>query len=130
MSACQLGLAVVGPAVGVVLDVLEKRAAHGDVEQLVAAADREDGDVLLKRFVEEAHLLGVAVFVRLVGEGAALFAVELRVDVYAAHQEEALGVGGQVLVVHELAAGAGHLEASRGSSRCAPRWGLSSGGWR
>ena len=48
----------------------------------------------VERLVEEPQLVRVALVVRAVGERAALFAVELRVDVDAAHQQEARGVLG------------------------------------
>ena len=49
-----VGAAVFVPAVAVGLDVLNEGAAEGDVQELVAAADAEDGQIAVQRLVRAA----------------------------------------------------------------------------
>jgi hypothetical protein len=70
--------------VAVGLDVLDEGATECDVEEFVAAADAKDGNVAIERLVEEPQFMCITLLVGAVGLWAALFAVEVGVNVDAA----------------------------------------------
>ena len=69
-------------------DVLDETAAKGNVQELIAATDREHGKVAGKGCREERELELVALRHRRLGVGAKNSAVAARVDVNAAREKE------------------------------------------
>ena len=79
------------PVVADVLgQVLDEVAAVGDVQQLRAAADREHGHVARERRLEQRQLGVVALAADAVVSGCGVAAVQLRVEVRAAREDEAV----------------------------------------
>ena len=88
-------------------DVLHQRAAGGDVQHLGAAADRQQRHVAGHRAARQIDLELVAARLRVVGQRVAILAVEDRVDVAAAGQQD------PVDFVQHLARALGDLEHAR-----------------
>ena len=84
-DAERLAVALVPDLLGQMLDEV---AAAEDVQQLEAAADRERREVALERRLEQRQLARVAVRLRRVGRGVSLGAVEGRVDVDPAREDD------------------------------------------
>ena len=89
------GVAIIVGAVA--LDVLKERAAQGNVEELMAAADSQHRQIALNGPTQEAKLMDIAPSIGPVGLGAPLFTVELGVYISAARKKQAIqplkGVG-------------------------------------
>ena len=88
-------------------DVLDERAAGGDVQDLRAAADREQRQVAGHRPARQIDLELVAPRLGIVDRRVAILAVEHRIDVAAAGQQQA------VELVEQLARALADLEHAR-----------------
>src|SRR5438132_12362385 len=77
----------------VVVEVLDGRAAERDVATLLAAADAEDGQPLASGLLEQAQLCVVELPVHLAEPPVRLLAIEGRIDVPAARQQQPVHVG-------------------------------------
>ncbi len=80
--------------------VLEQRSPQRHVQELVAAAHRQDGQAPLQRLTEETQLVGVAGPVGPLRLRVPPLPVQARVDVPAPGQQQAGRVRGQVRPVH------------------------------
>jgi len=95
------------------LDVLEQATAEGYVEELVSAADRQDGEVGAKGRIEEGELELVALRVDTADPFVALGAVANGVHVDAAGKNQAAtnvecGTGGGAVEVERFQARLAH----------------------
>src|SRR5690348_4274522 len=77
----------------VVIEMLDQRAAQGDVDDLLTAADAEDRQLLLMRLLEEAQLGLVELAVDRPDLVVLGLAVEGRVDVPTARKQQAVDFG-------------------------------------
>ena len=96
------------PDLGVVLrlDVLDERAARGDVHHLQAEADSEGGDVVAARGGGEGEVVLLAARVHPLAARVALFAVDGGIAVEAAGEQDAVETAQQFLGVLGLLIGA------------------------
>src|SRR5437763_16343123 len=90
----------------VVVEVLDERAAERDVDHLLAAADAEHGQPFASGLLEQAQLRVVELPVDLAEPPVRLLAVEGRVDVPPARQQQPVHVG-------QLARADPHVDSDR-----------------
>ena len=77
------------------VDVLVQRAAEGNIDDLQAAADAEDGGASRGERTREGKLVEVAYFVNIGCSGETL-PVETRVDVAATREQQGIGCFGRI----------------------------------
>ena len=113
---------------GTVGDVLIERAAERDVQQLVAAADGENRHVAVEGRIDQRELEAVEHRIGAVDHGCGLLAVQARVDVGAAGQQQTIErreqLDGSVVVVRlaiERAATVTGERPSRANASTYPR---------
>ena len=100
--------------------VLDERAAKGDVEDLHAAADAEHRHVELGGAPDEGELEGVALAAPALGLGVGLGAVGGRVHIDAAGDDQAVeAVQKLVGIAHQLGLGGDHERQAAGAAHLA-----------